>query len=225
MECASRALQFHSYQTAQEVIYQEHLGKGLTDKYNALNQQMDQLIHDANSQMKVLHDKVQVLQADQVDLIAKNHELSNQLKEKAKAVAHHKKLYDTLKQQVMASQIAVGAGDEAEFTLQNIKGHLIKESLFSALWAFTHAPRTVAEAQSAVGINELASALVWVQGQPMPRTCRAGDLESAIIQANQRLLAHHNKAGFLCLAVRVTTFATIQVMARHIKPRLWYNNE
>jgi hypothetical protein len=59
MECASRSLAFHSYQTSQEIIYQEHLAKGLTDKYNVLSQHMDQLIHDANSQIKVLQDKVQ----------------------------------------------------------------------------------------------------------------------------------------------------------------------
>lgn len=59
MECASRSLAFHSYQTAQEIIYQEHLAKGLTEKYNTLNQQMDQLIQDANSQIKVLQDKIQ----------------------------------------------------------------------------------------------------------------------------------------------------------------------
>jgi hypothetical protein len=59
MECASRGLAFHSYQTSQEVIYQEHLAKGLTEKYNTLSQQMDQLIHDANAQIKALQDKMQ----------------------------------------------------------------------------------------------------------------------------------------------------------------------
>lgn len=59
MECASRGLAFHTYQTSQEIVYQEYLAKGLTEKYNLLSQQMDQLIHDANSQIKVLQDKVQ----------------------------------------------------------------------------------------------------------------------------------------------------------------------
>lgn len=58
MECASRGLAFHSYQTSQEIIYQEHLAKGLTDKYNSLNQQMDQVIHDANAQIKAQQDKI-----------------------------------------------------------------------------------------------------------------------------------------------------------------------
>jgi hypothetical protein len=59
MECASRGLAFHSYQTSQEIIYQEHLAKGLTEKYNTLNQQIDQLVHDANAQIKSLQDKLQ----------------------------------------------------------------------------------------------------------------------------------------------------------------------
>jgi hypothetical protein len=45
----------------QETIYQEHLAKGLTEKYNTLSQQMDQLILDANSQIKILQDKTQGL--------------------------------------------------------------------------------------------------------------------------------------------------------------------
>lgn len=59
MECASRSLAFHSYQTSQEMIYQEHLAKGLAEKYNTLSQHMDQLIHDANSQIQLLQDKLQ----------------------------------------------------------------------------------------------------------------------------------------------------------------------
>ncbi|KAH8725739.1 hypothetical protein GQ44DRAFT_614949, partial [Phaeosphaeriaceae sp. PMI808] len=58
MECAGRGLAFHAYQTSQEIIYYEHLAKGLTDKYTVLSQQIDQLIHDANSQVKALQDKV-----------------------------------------------------------------------------------------------------------------------------------------------------------------------
>ncbi|KAJ4408773.1 hypothetical protein N0V91_003029 [Didymella pomorum] len=122
MECASRSLAFHSYQTSQEIIYQEHLAKGLTDKYNVLSQQMDQLIHDANAQIKALQDKVQVAQqADCEALEAKNNELSSHFLEKAKALARQKKMYDSLKGQVMAANAAVAAGDEAKMTLQTVR--------------------------------------------------------------------------------------------------------
>ncbi|KNG48626.1 cyclin b1 interacting protein 1 [Stemphylium lycopersici] len=121
MECASRGLAFHSYQTSQEIIYQEHLAKGLTEKYNTLSQQMDQLIHDANAQIKVLQDKMHTMQADQVELESKNHDWEHAFKEKSKA---HKKildLYQALKAQVMASHVANAAGDEAASTLQTAR--------------------------------------------------------------------------------------------------------
>lgn len=42
---------------------------------------------------------------------------------KARAHARDKKMYDNLKGQVMASQVAVAAGDEAEMTFQTAQGH------------------------------------------------------------------------------------------------------
>ena len=59
MECASRGLGFYSYQASQEIIYQEHLAKSLTEKYTLLNQQVDRLVHDANSRIKALQDKLE----------------------------------------------------------------------------------------------------------------------------------------------------------------------
>ncbi|TAQ86370.1 hypothetical protein B7494_g5289 [Chlorociboria aeruginascens] len=43
MECASRATNFWTYQTGQEIVYQEHLAKNLTDKYATLNTQMNEI--------------------------------------------------------------------------------------------------------------------------------------------------------------------------------------
>lgn len=138
IECASRGLAFHSYQTSQEIIYQEHLAKGLTEKYNTLSQQMDQLIHNANSQIKALQDKMQstivILQpgcvtntftgmhTEYAALESKNHELSNAFRQKAQSLQHTTKQYQALKAQVMASHVATAAGDEAEITLQTARG-------------------------------------------------------------------------------------------------------
>ncbi|KAF2034866.1 hypothetical protein EK21DRAFT_97095 [Setomelanomma holmii] len=122
MECASRGLAFHSYQTSQEIIYQEHLAKGLTEKYNTLSQQMDQLIHDANSQIKALQDKMQVMHAEHTELEKKNHDLADCFKEKCRAQQHVTKMYQSLKAQVMASQVANAAGDEAEMAVHTARG-------------------------------------------------------------------------------------------------------
>ncbi|KAL6703246.1 hypothetical protein ACN47E_010034 [Coniothyrium glycines] len=114
MECASRGLAFHSYQTSQEIVYQEHLAKALADKYETLSQQMDQLIHEANSQIKGLQEKLQVMQAEQAVLEEKNHSLASINREKAKAQARTQQLYQTLKARVMASQVADAAGNEVQ---------------------------------------------------------------------------------------------------------------
>lgn len=63
-----------------------------------------------------------VQQAECEALEAKNNELSNAFMDKARALARQKKMYDSLKGQVMASQVAVAAGDEAEMTLQTARG-------------------------------------------------------------------------------------------------------
>ena len=62
-------------------------------------------------------------QVEREELEGKNNELSSAYLEKAKALARQKKMYDTLKGQVMASQVAVAAGDEAEHTLQTVRGN------------------------------------------------------------------------------------------------------
>ncbi|KAF2856040.1 hypothetical protein T440DRAFT_438628 [Plenodomus tracheiphilus IPT5] len=122
MECASRGLAFHSYQTSQEIIYQQHLAKGLTEKYNVLSQQMDQLIHDANAQIKAFQDKMHGMQAEQASLVAKNEELVDAFQKRTKAHSQVQKMYQALKAQVMASQVANAAGDEAEHAINTARG-------------------------------------------------------------------------------------------------------
>lgn len=129
MECAGRGLAFYSYQSSQEIIYQEHLAKSLTDKYSNLNQQMDQLIHDANAQIKVLQDKIQAMQTEQAALETKNHELVDAFREKSRAQQQVQKLYQSLKAQVMASHVASAAGDEADIALQTARGDRFSDRL------------------------------------------------------------------------------------------------
>ncbi|KAF2472159.1 uncharacterized protein BDR25DRAFT_221303 [Lindgomyces ingoldianus] len=121
MECASRGLAFFSYQASQEIIYQEHLAKNLTERYTNLSQQMDQLIHDANSQIKVLQDKMQAMQAEQASLEQKNHELVEAFQQKSRAQQQVQKLYQSLKAQVMASHVANAAGEEASISLHTAR--------------------------------------------------------------------------------------------------------
>lgn len=68
-------------------------------------------------------DIVLAKQAECEGLEEKNNDLSTAFMKKVRAHAREKKMHDTLKGQVMASQVAVAAGDEAEMTLQTAQGH------------------------------------------------------------------------------------------------------
>jgi len=122
MECASRALAFYSYQASQEIVYQEHLGKSLTERYATLSQHMDHVIQDANAQIKMLQDKIQVMHDEQISLEEKNFELLDAYRDKSKAQKQLQKMYQSLKAQVMATHVASAAGDEAEYALNTVRG-------------------------------------------------------------------------------------------------------
>ncbi|KAF2739975.1 hypothetical protein EJ04DRAFT_483472 [Polyplosphaeria fusca] len=121
MECASRGLAFFSYQATQEILYQESLARSLTEKYGNLSQQMDQLIHDANAQIKVLQDKIQAMHGEQMSLENKNEELVNAFREKSKTHNQVQQLYQRLKAQLMSNQVTDAAGEQADFALQNAR--------------------------------------------------------------------------------------------------------
>jgi len=63
------------------------------------------------------------MQTEQASLEAKNHELVDAFKERTKSQQQTRKLYESLKAQVMASHVANAAGDEAEFALQTARGN------------------------------------------------------------------------------------------------------
>lgn len=75
IECAGRGLAFWSYQSTQEMyldlvsrlgaceltsnsVYQEYLARSLTEKYNNLETEMDKIIHDANTEIDKLNQKI-----------------------------------------------------------------------------------------------------------------------------------------------------------------------
>jgi hypothetical protein len=62
------------------------------------------------------------MQAEQISLQKQNEELRDAYREKFKAQQQVQKMYQSLKAQVMASQVAVAAGDEVEMTSQTARG-------------------------------------------------------------------------------------------------------
>ncbi|KAI2619239.1 hypothetical protein GGR54DRAFT_630786 [Hypoxylon sp. NC1633] len=108
MECASRALSFWAYQATQEVVYQEYLGKTLTEKYSNLSVHLDKVINDANLEITSLQNKLTRM---------KNDELTQAYKEKNRKLLQTQELYDKLKRKAMLGQIQDAAEDAIDSTL------------------------------------------------------------------------------------------------------------
>ncbi|OTB08884.1 hypothetical protein M426DRAFT_7602 [Hypoxylon sp. CI-4A] len=117
VECASRALSFWAYQATQEVTYQEHLSKALTEKYSNLSVYLDKVIHDANTEITNLQSKVTAMKTDQDSLRRKNDELTQICKEKNRKLLQTQELYDKLKRKAMLGQIQDAAEDAIDSTL------------------------------------------------------------------------------------------------------------
>ncbi|KAK3071198.1 hypothetical protein LTR53_009078 [Teratosphaeriaceae sp. CCFEE 6253] len=129
MECAGRALSFFSYQTAQEmqvapsspgdVTYQEFLARSLTDKYSTLSSQMDKIIHDANSEITGLRDRLDSMHVEQKTLEQKNHDLVEKYKEKSKQQQQTHRLYTQIKTHQLAAGLEIAADRDADHVLQD----------------------------------------------------------------------------------------------------------
>lgn len=87
LEVCGRGLAFWNYQVTQEVVYQEHIAKSLTEKYANLSTQLDKVIHEANSEISRLRDKVAVMTNAEEELRRKNHELMEGWREKGRKLA------------------------------------------------------------------------------------------------------------------------------------------
>ncbi|RFU30158.1 hypothetical protein B7463_g6166, partial [Scytalidium lignicola] len=118
MECAGRAMSFWAYQTTQEIVYQGYLAKNLTDKYSTLSMQVDKLIHDANSEIAALQNKLSGLQLDQENLRRKNEELAQAFREKSRKHMQTQELYDKLKRREMLGHVQHAASYAADNNVQ-----------------------------------------------------------------------------------------------------------
>ncbi|CAK48291.1 uncharacterized protein An11g00580 [Aspergillus niger] len=125
MECAGRALLFWTYQTTQEIFYQEFLAKTLTEKYTNLNTQLDKVVHNANSEISALQARisgqpVHNMEAAQDQLRKKNQELVDMYREKCKKFTQMTNLYNILKSRAMRSQMQTAATDTVSQALDSL---------------------------------------------------------------------------------------------------------
>ncbi|GAW19982.1 hypothetical protein ANO14919_094760 [Xylariales sp. No.14919] len=118
IDCASRALSFWAYQVTQEIIFQKHMSKTLTEKYSNLNVHLDKVVNDANAEISNCYNKLKSAEIDRDELRNKYEELLQTCKEKNKKLLQTQELYDKLKRKAMLGQVQDAAEDAVESTLQ-----------------------------------------------------------------------------------------------------------
>ncbi|QIW99105.1 hypothetical protein AMS68_004623 [Peltaster fructicola] len=120
IECASRAMAFWTYQTTQEVFYQEFLMKSMTEKYHSLSGQMDKLITNANTEVATLRERMAAMQLDHKELENKNQQLGEACKKKCKDNGQLHKLYQQAKQRQVSDHMAEAAEQDASHVVQSL---------------------------------------------------------------------------------------------------------
>ncbi|CAO1601304.1 hypothetical protein XANCAGTX0491_004971 [Xanthoria calcicola] len=132
VECAGRGLAFWSYQSTQEIVYQEYLAKSLTDKYNKLGTQVDKIIHDANTEITNLNQKLSSMQIDQEKLQSENTNLVQAFREKSRKHQQTQELYDRLKRKEMTAATQSAAFESVDDVLGNVSSRAApQQSLLS----------------------------------------------------------------------------------------------
>ncbi|MCJ1318893.1 hypothetical protein MMC15_004225 [Xylographa vitiligo] len=129
MECAGRGLAFWSYQSTQEIIYQEYLAKSLTDKFGNVNAQMDKIIHDANAEIDSLTQKITQLHIEQDNLKTENTKLAIAFRDKSRKHQQTQELYDRLKRKEMTAATQSAAFDSVDEALQSVSNRQDPEGL------------------------------------------------------------------------------------------------
>ncbi|KAI1425373.1 hypothetical protein F5Y12DRAFT_784650 [Xylaria sp. FL1777] len=118
IDCASRALSFWAYQVTQEIIFQQHMSKTLTEKYSNLNVHLDKVVNEANAEITNCYNKLNSAEADRDELRKKYEELLQTCKEKNRKLLQTQELYDKLKRRAMLGQVQDAAEDAVESSLQ-----------------------------------------------------------------------------------------------------------
>ncbi|GAB7346314.1 hypothetical protein MBLNU457_5034t1 [Dothideomycetes sp. NU457] len=116
MECASRGMAFFQYQITQELVYQEHMTRALTERYTQLNTQLDNIRNEANTEINDLKNQLVASQHDRKGLAERNAELVHAYKEKVSAQQQLRQQYQELKNRVNA----VAVEDAANHTVENV---------------------------------------------------------------------------------------------------------
>ncbi|KAF2152510.1 hypothetical protein K461DRAFT_148027 [Myriangium duriaei CBS 260.36] len=136
LECANRGVLFFQYQATQELTYQGHMSRNLTEKYHVLGAQMDSVISEANSEIVSLRDRLEASHAERKDLEKKNSELIDAFKAKSTALQKLQKLYQDSRKRADAAAVQDAAAVNVEDVLQSA----------TSQGFYSHAPQRPAQA-------------------------------------------------------------------------------
>ncbi|KAK6531081.1 hypothetical protein TWF281_007906 [Arthrobotrys megalospora] len=109
LEIAGRGISFWTYQTTQEIVYQEYLSKTLTEKFNTLSTQLDKVVLEANTEIATLNERLQALAIENETISRKNHELGEALREKSRKQLEIQDRYDKLRRKSLISHVQTAA--------------------------------------------------------------------------------------------------------------------
>ncbi|KAJ5195810.1 hypothetical protein N7449_006289 [Penicillium cf. viridicatum] len=123
-------------------FYQEYRARTLTEKYANLNTQMDKVIHNANTEILSLQNKLSDMQSSQEDLQKKNQELNDMYRDKNNKLAQMTNLYNLLKARAMRSRMQTAASDTVSQTLSSLNAPLPASITRSEVPALPPAPVT-----------------------------------------------------------------------------------
>ncbi|KAJ5295799.1 hypothetical protein N7508_010620 [Penicillium antarcticum] len=101
-------------------FYQEFRAKTLAEKYANLNTQMDNVIHNANTEILSLQNKLSGMQSAQEDLQKKNQELNDLYRDKNNKLSQMTNLYNLLKARAMRSRMQTGVSDTVSQAINSL---------------------------------------------------------------------------------------------------------
>ncbi|KAH6607927.1 hypothetical protein Trco_004240 [Trichoderma cornu-damae] len=113
MECAGRAISFWAYQTTQNLHYQQHLYKTLSEKYSTLWARFERLYRDADAEINGATASQDVLQR-------KHDELAEAFKNNSRKLFQTQELYNKVKRKAELGQIERAASDAVDSSIPSV---------------------------------------------------------------------------------------------------------
>ncbi|KAK6363381.1 hypothetical protein TWF730_000813 [Orbilia blumenaviensis] len=110
LEIAGRAISFWTYQTNQEIFYQEHLLKESTRKFGILSSQLDVVLREANAKIADLENSLQALTIENETISRKNRELGDALRERSRRQLELQDKYDKFRRKSLMTHVQAVTG-------------------------------------------------------------------------------------------------------------------